>query len=246
VDQHRALGLVWSKSSGLDLCVADAMGLMEAAHRRWLHVQVFRAKCASGTLEGSEVAIKLVNSTEDAALRHILRGSVAHEWLVHERLGVHPNLMTMHDRLVIDRAEGERPTLALVMPLLGAGDLDSLGQAARSQSRPPLDISGVLKLLCHLVWGLCHMHARGFVHGDLKPANILLAGVPGDLQAVIADFGTTSQEGTQRHVPGTTAYNPPEVCSAYTGQHSPLLYLMLHCFAAALIAACTVPPTEPT
>jgi hypothetical protein len=86
-----------------------------------LHVQVFRAQCASGTLDGSEVAIKMVNSTDDAALRHVLRESLAHEWLVCEQLGVHPNLMTMHDRLVIDRAQGEPPTVVLVMPLLGAG-----------------------------------------------------------------------------------------------------------------------------
>jgi hypothetical protein len=138
--------------------------LITAANRRWLHAQVFRAQRTSGTLPESEVAIKMVHSTDDAALC----GSVAHEWLVREQLGVHPNLMTMHDRLVIDRAQGERPTVALVMPLLGAGDLASLGQAARSQLRPPLDISGVLKLLCHLVWGLCHMHARGFEHGDLQ------------------------------------------------------------------------------
>jgi hypothetical protein len=50
-----------------------------------------------------------------------------------------------------------------------------------------------------------------------EPANILLAGVPEDLEVVIADFGATSPEGIERHVPGTTAYNPLEVSSAYTG-----------------------------
>jgi hypothetical protein len=73
--------------------------LIEAAHRRCLRLQVFRARCVSGTLEGSEMAIEMVNSTEDAVLRHVLRQSVAHEWLVCEQLGVHANLMTMHDRL---------------------------------------------------------------------------------------------------------------------------------------------------
>jgi hypothetical protein len=72
-----------------------------------------------------------------------------------EQLGVHPDLMTMHDRLVIDREQGERLTVVLVMLLFGAGDLDNLGKVARSQSRPPLHIRGLLKLLCHLVWGGC-------------------------------------------------------------------------------------------
>jgi serine/threonine protein kinase len=184
----------------------------------------------------------MVNITDDAALCE----SEAHEWLVREQLGVHPGLMTIHDQLVIERAQEERPAIALVMLLLGTGDLVSLGQAARSQSSPPLDISGLLKLLCHRVWGLCHMHPRGFVHGDLKLANILLGRAPKDLEVVMADFGTTSPEGIQRHVPGTTAYNPPEVCSAHTGKRCPLPYFMLHCFATVRIPACTVPPTDPS
>jgi hypothetical protein len=197
------------------------------------------------------MAIEMVNSTEDAVLRHVLRQSVAHEWLVCEQLGVHANLMTMHDRLVFDRAQAERPTVAIVMPLPPGGGRGRLGQprpgstlsvapSARYQRGAEAPVPPGLGIVPHVRAGV---RAR-----RPKPANILLAGVPEALEADIADFGTTRPGGTQRHVLGTTVYNPPEVCSAYTGHRSPLLHLMLQCFATARIPVCTrtVPPTDPT
>jgi serine/threonine protein kinase len=193
---------------------------MEAAHLHRLNVQVFRAECTSGALEGTEVAVKVMKSDEDPAGQRELLDSIAAEWLVSQRLGLHPNLMTVHDRVVMDGAWGEGPTVALVMPLLRAGDLFSVCAAARGRACPALDISGTLKVLCQMVRGLAHMHAQGLVHGDLKPGNVMLAGDRDDLTAVIGDFGMASPVGSERYVPGTTAYNPPEVRSAYAGQPS--------------------------
>jgi serine/threonine protein kinase len=122
--------------------------------------------------------------------------------------------MTIQDRVGINRPRGECPTVALVMPLFEAGDLHSLALRAGGESRPPLGLSATLAPLCNLLCGLSHMHANGLVHGDLKPANILLAGGCGDgFAAVISDFGMTSEQGSWQRVPGTTAYNAPEVRS---------------------------------
>jgi eukaryotic-like serine/threonine-protein kinase len=67
-----------------------------------------------------------------------------------------------------------------------------------------------------LAEGLAHLHARGYLHRDVKPANILIADVETDgrLRAVLADFGiaspaTAGPAATGRSL-GTAAYISPE------------------------------------
>jgi serine/threonine protein kinase len=148
-------------------------------------------------------------------------------------------------------------------PLLRAGGMFSLGAAVRGHACPALDISGTLKALCQMVRGLSHMHARGFVHVAFKPGNVMLAAdgkvetcgptprsvkmspVHGvqlcrdDLTAVIEDFGMASPVGSERYVPGRTAYNPPEVCFAYIEQLSHCITCYCTgCAPSHLLSAC--------
>ncbi|WP_328430185.1 serine/threonine-protein kinase [Streptomyces sp. NBC_00443] len=100
--------------------------------------------------------------------------------------------------LVMDRAEA---SLRQVLDAAGTG-------------RPILDAVGLLR---GVAAGLAHMHDAGWVHGDLKPANVLLGG---DGEVWLADFGlATELEGTHAHMPplGTLDHLPPEWWSQRTG-----------------------------
>ncbi|MFI9009160.1 serine/threonine-protein kinase [Actinosynnema sp. NPDC053489] len=78
--------------------------------------------------------------------------------------------------------------------------------------RGALPVDEVRRLGAVLAGALAHVHARGVVHRDVKPANILLdrRGAPH-----LADFGLARSADATRftrvgHVPGTAAYLAPE------------------------------------
>jgi hypothetical protein len=90
----------------------------------------------------------------------------------------HPNLVG-----VTDVIGGEVPALVLEYvtgPTLAAW-------LARSQDALPL--STAVKLFRSVVDGVHALHRAGLIHGDLKPANILLAPTPDGWQPKITDFG---------------------------------------------------------
>lgn len=62
--------------------------------------------------------------------------------------------------------------------------------------------------------GLAALHAAGIVHGDVKPANLLVR----DGAAKVADFGMATKAGLTRRVGGTAGYIAPE---AADGLRSP-------------------------
>jgi hypothetical protein len=80
--------------------------------------------------------------------------------------------------------------------------------------RRELDDAAAVEAVAQTLEGLAHAHARGVVHRDVKPANVLLADGP-EVSVRLLDFGlalVTEEETLTAagDVPGTLAYISPE------------------------------------
>ena len=113
----------------------------------------------------------------------------------------HGSLVTLHDAVVTQDAT------YLVMELMEGG---TLSDRIRTGPIPPLALAAVAGEVAR---ALDHIHTRGIVHRDVKPANVLLAhtGVP--LVAKLSDFGIAKlleSPGRTTGVLGTAQYVSPE------------------------------------
>jgi serine/threonine protein kinase len=146
-------------------------------------------------------------------LRH-LEDMVSRELRVHESLS-HPRLIRTFQSLVVD--DPARPQLDGAVVVVMERAADSLANLLRRCSTAPLDNGGdLLEQICE---GLTHMHGAGWVHGDLKPQNVL---VMEDGSARLADFGLAAElDGTHAYLPpaGSPDYVPPERWTEGLGEH---------------------------
>ena len=154
--------------------------------------RVFRAWDHEG---GGSVAVKIFPSGSATSSRS---GSREHEVLTGIR---HPGLVEVRDSGVDDDG---RPFV--VMDFVEGESL-----AARLR-RGPLPAGAVLEMGAVLADALAHVHARGIVHRDIKPGNVLLDGAG---RPWLADFGIARIVDATRVtatgvVVGTAAYMAPE------------------------------------
>ncbi|GAA3088581.1 hypothetical protein GCM10010449_10390 [Streptomyces rectiviolaceus] len=123
-----------------------------------------------------------------------------------------PRLIRMYDTLTVD--DPEHPALdgATVLVLEKAE-----GSLAGLLERPLPPANGPA-LLAEVCAGLRQLHRAGWVHGDLKPANVLLMK---DGSARLADFSMAAEmEGTHAYTPAfsTPDYTPPELLWSEIGE----------------------------
>ena len=119
-----------------------------------------------------------------------------------------------HPRVVACHESGESGGLLyFVMEFVEGTD------AARLvQERGSLPLGEAVGIVAQLCEALAFAHARGFVHRDVKPANLLLARGPGGWEVKLADFGLAkAYQGTAMSgltvsgsAAGTPAFMPPE------------------------------------
>lgn len=147
---------------------------------------------------GAEVAIKVL------AL-HLEQQPAARARFEHEAallLGLrHPHILPVYDF----GEDGDIPYL--VMRLLGGRSLKDELRAA------PLDLAQAATWVRQLAGALDYAHARGVIHRDVKPANVLL---DGESVPFLADFGVATVIGAAQETAGefvgTAAYAAPEQC----------------------------------
>jgi hypothetical protein len=159
-----------------------------------------------GDGEAGPVAVKFIptRTVSQRQLAHL--AEMARRELAAYQVLRHPRLIQFLDAVVID--DPGSPLLdgavALVTERAECSLADRIAEAAGG---PAADGPRILAEACE---GLAHMHAEGWVHGDLKPSNVLLMA---DGSVRLADFGLATEiDGTHGYAPpvGSTDYLPPE------------------------------------
>jgi hypothetical protein len=128
----------------------------------------------------------------------------------------HPNIVAFRD---MGESDG---TLYFAMDFVRGTDAARLLKA----NGGPLPIGRAVGLVCQLLDALHYAHAKGFIHRDVKPHNLLVAEKPGrpDL-ARLADFGLAkvyqaselSGLTMRGDMGGTIAYMAPEQVTDFRG-----------------------------
>ncbi len=133
----------------------------------------------------------------------------------------HPNIVKVYSR-------GEENSVSyLAMELTDGGSLHDVIKQAQGQLPAGSDVTGsidpayirdILTKFIQLAGALEHIHAKGFIHRDIKPHNILLAGA--NKQFKFTDFGIAHADDMTRMTRagdfiGTVRYMSPELLAAH-------------------------------
>jgi serine/threonine protein kinase/predicted negative regulator of RcsB-dependent stress response len=188
--------------------------------------------------QGVAVAVKVLHG--DAARTPAAHREFANEIRAVARLD-HPHIVRVfdHGRLneavqVLSKGRLTQGSPFLVMELARGG---SLARWCGVMGWPE-----IRRILLELLDALAHAHARGLIHRDLKPGNVLRNGGQG-APVRLTDFGLARalDDQEQARVVGTPAYMAPEQLVARTADFGPWTDLYaLGCLAWALV--CGAPP----
>jgi class 3 adenylate cyclase/predicted Ser/Thr protein kinase len=144
-----------------------------------------------------EVALKIRPVFDESERRALLA-----EARILLSLRPHPNLpLVREDFFWQDR-------YVLAMDFIDGVDLR---QVLQETGDPGLSLGPVVGWLEQAADAVGHLHAQGVVHGDIKPANLVLTG---DGRVVLVDFGIARRSGEpgRRHI-GTPGFAAPELHS---------------------------------
>ena len=194
------------------------------------------SKVREGIKDGKKYAIKYIKVKNDLRLFKKCNEILQSETKIMNELD-HPHIMKLYDlndKAVIVKENGKvKPVLYLVFELIENGDLFeyiSIGE------RFPEKLARYY--FKQLISALEFMHAKGYVHRDIKAENLLM---DSEYNIKLADFGLSSPiggkdgSGTFRTYKGTEGYMATEIISHahYSGEKADifaagiLLYIMI-------------------
>jgi WD40 repeat protein/tRNA A-37 threonylcarbamoyl transferase component Bud32 len=152
-------------------------------------------------LHGRQVALKLRPVGDDAARDRLLS-----EARVLLSLAPHPGLPLVREDFFVD----DRYVIA--MDWIDGSDLAAVLGA---DGHPGIDPAVAIGYLEQAAEALGHLHGHDppVVHGDVKPANLVLTAAG---RVVLVDFGLSSSPGDELRRAGTAGYVAPEVAAGDT------------------------------
>jgi len=138
----------------------------------------------------------------------------------------HPNLVSVYNFGITTNSE-----LYFTMEWIEGEDLEP--------KQHPLEPAATIPVMIQVCRALAYLHARGVIHGDLKPQNILMTGDAGDGEphVKIVDFGLaheirSSEDRARYYTPGYTA---PEARHPHPIDHRTDLYSLGAMWFALLV-----------
>lgn len=165
---------------------------------------------------GEAVALKVLPTADLAPSQARKVAESARREVEFGRRSSHPSLIRLLDTVVL--CEPDHPSLDGAIVLV----MERAERSLRDLLTAGVSGAEAARLVTGICEGLAHLHRSGWVHGDLKPDNILLMA---DGSVKLSDFGLvtrlTGTHGTHGYAPpmGTFDYLPPERWKAPLGEH---------------------------
>jgi serine/threonine-protein kinase len=166
---------------------------------RDLHVGGMARLSLALTADGQQVVLRQLLPLNLLSFR--LRRAFVNGTRIRELLSPHPSIVRSLER-------GSRG----LIPYEIIEYVDGLSLRRLLQNKDPRLTSDTLAILRQCAEALAHVHARGFVHLDVKPENFLVLNDPQTLVVKLTDFDLTRESAPRkaRRQSGTAAYMAPE------------------------------------
>ena len=174
---------------------------------------IFLGKIGEGTYGSAWVALDKISKTK-AVLKAVHKDQTPRELFKNELK--YSRLLSGHRHIITTRRDAYETDTAyvLVQDFAAGGDLFD---AIRPESGVPEEAAK--RYILQIVSAVHAMHAKGLVHRDVKPENIVLEDKTGT-NILLIDFGMTRRTGCYvNSMCGSIPYMPPEICSTADGYY---------------------------